>query len=593
MLADTLKERLDSVQGLAVHRAYSLLKKDGKALIVMTTGTGKTITGSKIIRRYPSSNILWITQTEELIRQTRDDLFRVFNEPIGLFQRKQKTLDCRITVASLQTLEKDDYRKVIPKDYFGLIVVDEAHHSTATSWHKTISYFKGDRLGLTATPDRSDGGDIRELFGKDAITLSYAEAKKMKLIAEETYRVILTNSRVEGITTKNGDYQPHQLDRLIVSENRNDIIVDSYKKYGRRFMKDQGLPLKAICFCITVSHAIRMRDLFVRNAIKAEVLVARHSSFSATGHENPLKESERKEVYDNFLSGEGVEILCVVNVLNEGKNIPDVGVLLMARPTRSACTFQQQLGRGCRRIEGKKERFMVLDFVDQMNEKYPPMTLSRITGEKREFEDIVTEYYRGKDPIVVDELIQYLSPDHPFEVEAKWTKPRVALVLKDFYRKQGFIRNFDLVTSRTGLPNRTTIKRYWPTVEDCLKELRIPWKSVPRTWTKDSVSAEIIRFSVRNGGIRVIDLGPKNGLPSQKVIYEFFGTWKKCLKELKLEGWTNEAVLESIRIFNSSSGRLPKKTQFTSGYGLPSPDIVKKHFGSIGKAVKLALNKAA
>jgi superfamily II DNA or RNA helicase len=586
---ETLRKRLDAVQKTVVDKAVDTLEEKGKCLIVMTTGTGKTIVGSKIIRAYNNLRVLWLTQTEELITQTFLELERIFGEGrVGLYKRSSRSIHERIIVASLQTIEKEEYLKTIPRRHFDLMIVDEAHHASASTWEKVIRNFQCRKLGLTATPHRMDGKDISEFFGEAAFHLSYEEAKKLRLIAEETYRVILTNSKVEGVVTRSGEYKPGALDRLIVSENRNQIIVDSYKKYGRAFMREHHLPFKAICFCITVAHALRMRELFRKNNISAELLVSKHSLSTSSG--SPLTESDRKEIYQDFLGGTGAEILCVVNVLNEGKNIPDVGCLLMARPTRSSIIFQQQMGRGCRRMEGFKEKYLVLDFVDLINRDYPPMTFARIQGYPYTPEQIILEYYRGKDPIVIDDYVTYLSPSYSYYPEPKWSKAKVAKALIEFYEKNGVVRGGDLVTHRTGLPNRTTIRRYWSSVEACFKDLDILGVSGKRGWTQSEAEAALRRWVQKYGHISVLDLGTHNRMPSKSIINRYWGTWTKCLRSLELrqEKWSEEKILKAIRSFQQMFGKVPQKRDFSLAYGLPSVKAVRKVFGNLSKAIEAA-----
>lgn len=594
--AKILKQRLDRTQKGAVENALESLKENGRALVVMTTGTGKTRVGSKIIQalldKKPHMQILWLTQMEELITQTQLDLQSIFGEAnVGLFKRSKRSLSERIIVASLQTIEKKENLISIPRDLFDLIVVDEAHHAMASTWARVIKYFSANRLGLTATPSRHDGKDISDLFGSSVFNLSYEEAKSLKLIAEETYRVILTNSIVEGLVTRSGEYKPNALDRLIISEDRNHIIVESYKKYGRGFMRKHQLPMKAICFCITVSHAIRMRDLFRHNGIRAEVLVSKHSSYWATTDKgNPLTEKERREVYQAFMDGSGPEVLCVVNVLNEGKNVPDVSCLMMARPTRSHIILPQQIGRACRRIEGVKEKFIVLDFVDLMNPNYPPMTLSRVTGIPYTPENIVTEFYRGKDPVVVDEVIHYLSPAHAFEPEPKWTKEKISKALIHFFSEHGFVRGSDLVTHRTGLPNRTTIRRYWRSVEDCFEDLQIDGWAAKKPWTKVETEAALRHWFKKKGSIGVLDLGAKNKLPSRSVIEKYWNSWKACEKALRFSSkWNEQKVIEAFKAFKQKHGRYPKKNELTLTHGLPSTKIVQRTFGNLSSVISKAI----
>lgn len=585
--------RLNRVQKDIVERACELLEDEGKCLIVMTTGTGKTVVGSKIIKAHPNSKVLWLTQTEELIYQTRLDLEDAFGAgEVGLYRRADRSLFERITVASLQTIEREEYLEAIPKNHFDLVIVDEAHHSRAASWEKVIRYFKAKRLGLTATPYRHDGKDLDALFGESAVHLSYEEAKKMRLIASEVYRVILTNSKVSGLVTRGNEYKPNELDRLVVSLNRNQIIVDSYKKYGRAFMREHQLPYKSICFCIDVAHAVRMRELFTKEDIPAEILVGKtgaHSSKETIQH-RPQTERERREIYQAFLGEKGPEILCVVNVLNEGKNVRDVGCLLMAAPTRSGIIFQQRMGRGCRRIEGVKEHYLVLDYVDLMNSDYPPMTLSRIMSSRYEPEEIITEYYRGKDPIVVDEYVNYLSANHPFTPvkETKWTMKKIAEALQTFYKKQKSMRRADLVPSKTGLPNPSTISRYWGSVSECMGSLKIPYQEPAKSWSKERAEAALRYWAEKNGRVLVTDLGSKNNLPSQKTIYKYWKSWKGCERALELQIWSARAILEAIETFKAAHRRSPTKREFTSHFGLPTYKRVVQAFGTLSAAIQKA-----
>ncbi len=578
-----LIRRLNRIQKGAVDGAVRALRSENKCLVVMTTGTGKTMVGAKIISQFPKAKVLWMTQTEELIEQSVLDLQKVFGEEaVGLYKRQTRSLLERVIVASVQTIEKEEYLHTIKRDAFDLIVVDEAHHAPANTWNKVLRYFKGKRLGLTATPVRGDGQGLEDIFGLSAFNLSYEEAKKYRLIAEEVYRVILTNSKVEGITTRSGEYKPNELDRLVISKNRNEIIVDSYKKYGRGFMRELGLPYKTICFCITVSHANRMKDLFLKNGIKADILISKHASSVSEG--SPQTEKMRHEVYESFLMGYGPEILCVVNVLNEGKNIPDVGCLLMARPTRSAVIFQQQMGRGCRRIEGKKEKFVVLDYVDLINRKYPPMSLSKVTGKPFKTDQIVVDYYRGSDPIVMNEYVEYLSSDYSYKEEPRWTKRLAALSLKTFYKANGYLRTSDLGT-KSALPSKSALLTFWPSVRECFEELKIPLIEAPKEWSKADVEAAIRYWLKGNDKISVTDLGSKNGLPSQKTIYRYWGTWRNCEKALGIETWDHSKASFAIDRFQKIHGRSPKKTEFTGSFQLPSIRVIQKLFGSISRAI--------
>lgn len=529
---------LNKVQKTALDRAMDFLWSNNKCLIVMATGTGKTMVGAKIIKEHKNQKILWLTQTDELVYQTRKDLQAIFGEEsVGLYKAKVKNLSERIIVASVQTLSIEKNLLTVHKNLFDLMVVDEAHHAGARTWAKTIDYFNCFKLGLTATPYRNDGRGISEFFGEAAFNLSYEEAKELKIIASEIYRVILTNSKLEGVITKRGDYAPSDIDRLVVSKDRNEIIVKSYLKYGRTLMKKEGLPYKTICFCASVFHAEIMNNLFRKNGIKSEMLIGvtytGGAVYSKEVESRLQMKAKRKEIYESFLSG-NFEVLCVVNILNEGKNIPDVGCLLMTRPTRSRIIFQQQIGRGCRRIEGKKEKFIVLDYVDMMNQKYPPLTCAKVLNKQYQQDEIIFDYYKGKDPVIVDHLINYLSPTFNYISEEKWNKALVSKVLSEFFKKNKRISFQDLVPSKTGLPARRTIQRFWPSLKKCFDELGIPHLELKR-WSKEECIEKVKEFVKKNGKITSLDLGRKNNLPSQKQIYTHWGTWNKFAVSLKFK----------------------------------------------------------
>lgn len=555
----TLTHKLNRMQKGVVDKAIDLLDEDGKCLVIMPTGTGKTMVGCKIIEAQKDKKVLWLTQTDELIQQTKKDIM-AFNRSVSLFQDRKKNLDGDVVVASVQTISKKTHLQNIDPKMFDLLIIDEAHHAPSSTWRAVADHFQCNRLGLTATPYRNDDLSIEEMFGSSAFTLTYKDAQDENLIAKEFYRVILTNSQLNGVTSRSMQYKPEDLDRLVISKNRNEIIVDSYLKYGRDFMKKRNLPFKAICFCITQAHAIRMKELFLKRGIRAETLLGISGTRSKTANlSNYELKKNRNIVFKSFLNGE-IEIICAVNVLNEGKNIPDVGCLLLARPTRSRIIFQQQIGRGCRRIEDKKEEFLVLDYVDMMNKKYPPMSMSKVLNKQYGYNEIILDYFRGKDPLLVDKYIEYLSPDFHYTSESSWNKVKVSEKLLDFYKKNGAIKTLDLSPATTGLPARTTIKRFWEDVDHCFKDLGIPYRPA-KSWPKEECLRLVKEFRERNGKIVITDLGHKNNLPSQNQIYAHWGTWTNFLKAVgmplnkKPNGtWSEKNRNRKPRVYNEFPG---------------------------------------
>lgn len=398
-----LAERLNKEQAKAIKAIISSLDKNDQALLQMATGTGKTNVAVKVFealkKKKANVRVLWLTHLQELVEQSKERFQNnIHGVDVSLFYGKDKDTEGQVVVASIPTISRpNNLKKFNPKD-FDYIFVDEAHHTPANTWVKTLEYFKGKKFGFTATPNRPDGRTehIQNIFGEQIFELSYKDAVKKKLVAEAEGYQILTNSVIVPKFDSNGDYTRSSLDRLWSTKDRQDIIVKSYLKYGRPSMKKMKLKYKTICYCINTEHARNMMEKFNKEGIKSGLLV---------GDGKVLTQSQRETVFNDFRKGD-VEILCVVNILNEGVDIPEVGCLLMARPTKSNIIYWQQLGRGVRYIEGKKDKVVVLDFVDNTEHKYLGYLSTNTNPEGGVIHNrIRTEFLTEKDPIVIEKRV--------------------------------------------------------------------------------------------------------------------------------------------------------------------------------------------
>lgn len=392
MRKSAVSKRLDSIQTKAINKIKLSLKKQKKALVVMATGLGKTETAIKVIKS-DSKRHLWVVGRNSLIEQTFHRFIgnRLFD--VGILNGGSKDLDNRIIIASVQTLSKDNILKKFSSKDFDTVWVDEAHHAAADGYLKVLNHFKRSKfIGLTATPDRPDGENIYELFGKPAFEKTFEDAQKMKVLAKHEPMTILTQSVIEGLATKSGDYSPKSLDRLHTSLQRNDTIVRSYLKYGRAKVLKSGMKPKVICFCINVSHAQRLSAEFNKRGVKSEFVCARHKIQSA---------DDRSRIETTFRNSNNIEVLCAVDLMNEGIDIPDVNVVLMARPTRSAIIYQQQIGRAARIDNGRKKFFVVLDYVDNCRREYGSYTIGNLNPSRGQNIPIIVEYLNESDPEVV------------------------------------------------------------------------------------------------------------------------------------------------------------------------------------------------
>ncbi len=223
--------------------------------------------------------------------------------------------------------------------------------------------------------------------------------------------------------------------------------------------------------------------------------------------------------------------------------------------------------------------------MDLINPKHPPVTLSALTGRDYEPHQIVEAYYRGADPVVVNEYIQYLSANYVYRDPREWTKDEVERELKRFYKEHGAVRKSDLIPYRTGLPSRSVVERYFGTVEKCFKKLRIPYREERRAWTREGAEEALRGFFKKRGKILITDLTNENGLPSKKIVEKFWGSWPQCQSELRFSKWDRESCLLAISEFHLRMGRYPMKDEMVSRYGLPPVKTLKKHFKNLTAAI--------
>lgn len=392
-------KKLDKIQLKAKNAAIKSLNKTGKALLHMATGTGKTETAIKIFSKDLKENkrILWLTHKNDLIKQTTERILDRLQANVTVFGGGHKDPSGQIVVSSVQTISKATTLTKFNQNDFDLIVVDEAHHAPAKCWTDTIEYFNADRLALTATPNRPDNKaeDVFKLFGDPAFVCRFSDAQKKKLLAPYKCKAVITNSTLEGLVSVNKDFTEKQLEKLYVSNDRNKIIIASYKEFARKEIIKVKMKPKTICFCINTKHAKRMAKLFNKSGIAAAFISSKINDQSV---------EERTTVFETFTKTNDIEVLCSVDILNEGSDIPDVNIGLMARPTRSLIIYTQQIGRLARLNDGKKKFFYVMDFADNTSKGWASYNIGNLTGKSYTANDIVTKYLYNDDPVEVNQM---------------------------------------------------------------------------------------------------------------------------------------------------------------------------------------------
>ncbi len=335
-------------------------------LVVAATGTGKTIISALDYKRFRKQNpgktcrLLFVAHREEILRQSMYTFRAVLKDAnFGeLFVGNSKPESIDNLFISIQTFNSKDFVEKTSADYYDYIVVDEFHHAAAPSYKALLAHYTPKiLLGLTATPERMDGRSILEYFNnRVAAEIRLPEAIDRKLLCPFQYFGVTDNVDLDKLKWAAGGYDRNELSKIytlsgMIAERRADLVVSSVLKYVTDIDTVKGLG-----FCVTVEHAKFMADYFNKRGIKSMVL---------TG---ASKDYERKNARNQLVSGE-VRFIFVVDIYNEGVDIPEVNTVLFLRPTESLTIFLQQLGRGLRLSEDK-DCLTVLDFIGQANKKY-------------------------------------------------------------------------------------------------------------------------------------------------------------------------------------------------------------------------------
>lgn len=274
----------------------------------------------------------------------------------------------------------------LSSDYYNYIVVDEAHHAVAPILKRVIQYYNADfTIGLTATDQRPDKKKLETVFGTYSTSLSLKEAMEKGIVAKANVYRIETNIDLSKVRFNGKDYVNADLEKRIRVTSRNELIVDVLKEY---FTSGEASLRQGVIFCVNVSHANEMARLLNKAGIVAA---------SYTGQtKNPAS------VMDDF-KNKKIRFLCTCNMISEGWDYPELGILVMARPTLSKVLYLQQIGRGLRKTDTKKN-VIVIDVVDEYGAMIKACNMHTIFANPYyvPFGDITITNYTPGEMLIVD-----------------------------------------------------------------------------------------------------------------------------------------------------------------------------------------------
>ncbi len=323
--------------------ALARTRKEGNraGLVVMATGTGKTWLAA--FDSAPFERVLFVAHREEILGQALRTFRRLRPEArMGLYTGTEKDLEADLVFASVQTLGRVAHLEQFPKDRFDYVVVDEFHHAAAGTYRKLLAWFEpGFLLGLTATPDRTDGADLLTLCGENLVfRCDVADGIREGLLCPFHYYGVPDEVDYRNIPWRNNRFDVDELTRALATRARARNALEQLRRLGGT---------RTLAFCVSVGHARFMRDFLREQGLR---VAAVHSEADS---------DPRGETLERLGAGD-LDVVCAVDMFNEGVDLPALDTVLMLRPTESRILWVQQFGRGLRLMEGKPH-LKVIDYI--------------------------------------------------------------------------------------------------------------------------------------------------------------------------------------------------------------------------------------
>lgn len=328
-------------------------EKKNKALIISATGTGKTFLSAFDAKAFNPKKLLFVVHRLTIAKNSLKTYKKVFgnDKSMGLYSGDKRELDCDFVFSTVQTISKSIHLENFTKNHFDYIIIDETHRSGADSYLRLLNYFEPKfLLGMTATPERTDGDDIFQLFDHNiAYEIRLNRAMEEEMLSSFHYYgvsdLIIDNKEIE----KKSDFN------LLISSERVARIIDKANFYG----SDNGIT-RGLIFCSRKNEAIELSNLFNLKGFRTISLIGDSS------------EEERAKAIESLESdnlNEKLDYIFTVDIFNEGIDIPKINQIIMLRPSKSSIIFIQQLGRGLRKVDGKSY-LTIIDFIGNYENNY-------------------------------------------------------------------------------------------------------------------------------------------------------------------------------------------------------------------------------
>lgn len=345
--------------------ALAKLQQDNKhkALLISATGTGKTYLSAFAVKKAKPKRLLFLAHREQILKQACKTFAKIIPDiQYGILSANHKDFHKPYLFATINMLNKEENLTQFTPTHFDYIIIDETHRAGANSYLKILNYFQPQfLLGMTATPERTDGFDIYQLFDHNiAYEIRLNQAMQQNLLCPFHY------FGITDITVDNQEINDNSTFNDLTTDARVTHIINQSQYYGF-----SGERLHGLIFCSQIEEAQILSQKFNERGFNTIALSGKDSQETRTNAIHKLEQKERSK---------GLDYIFTVDIMNEGIDIPAINQIIMLRPTKSAIIFVQQLGRGLRKYP-QKDYVVILDFIGNYQNNFMiPIALSGDTS---------------------------------------------------------------------------------------------------------------------------------------------------------------------------------------------------------------------
>lgn len=339
-------------------KALEKLQQDNKhkALLISATGTGKTYLSAFAVKKAKPKRLLFLAHREQILKQACKTFAKIIPDiQYGILSANHKDFHKPYLFATINMLSKEENLTQFAPTHFDYIIIDETHRAGASSYLKILNYFQPQfLLGMTATPERTDGFDIFD--HNIAYEIRLNQAMQENLLCPFHY------FGITDITVDDQEINDNSTFNDLTTDARVTHIINQSQYYGF-----SGERLRGLIFCSHIEEAQILSQKFNERGFHTIALSGKDSQETRTNAIHKLEQKERST---------GLDYIFTVDIMNEGIDIPAINQIIMLRPTKSAIIFVQQLGRGLRKYP-QKDYVVILDFIGNYQNNFMiPIALS-------------------------------------------------------------------------------------------------------------------------------------------------------------------------------------------------------------------------